>query len=112
MIRGETVTLISPAAPGVDAFGDELTGWQPGVSVGNVLVAPASTDDLAGSLRRDGDRDALTLHFPKTFSGSLRGCRVIVRGVTYRVVGDPQRYTTAMTPGAWDLPVTVERTEG
>jgi hypothetical protein len=112
MIRGETVTVIRPAVGGVDAFGDELTGWQPGVPVGNVLVAPAATDDLNGSLRRDGDRDALTLHFPKTFEGGLRGCRVIVRGVTYRVVGDPQRYTTAMTPGAWDLPVTVERTEG
>lgn len=112
MIHGETVTLIRPVDAGLDVFGDELTGWQPGVPVGNVLVAPASTDDLNGSLRRDGDRDALTLHFPKTFSGSLRGCRVIVRGVTYRVVGDPQRYTAAMTPGAWDLPVSVERTEG
>lgn len=112
MIRGETVTLIRPADAGLDAFGDELTEWQPGVPVGNVLVAPASTDDLNGSLRRDGDRDTLTLHFPKTHEGNLRGCRVIVRGVTYRVIGDPQRYTSSMTPGAWDLPVTVERTEG
>ena len=90
MIRGETVTLIRPAEAGLDAFGDPLTEWQPGVPVGNVLVAPASTDDLNGSLRRDGDRDS----------------------VTYRVIGDPQRYTASLTPGAWDLPVTVERTEG
>lgn len=112
MIRGETVTLIRPAPGGVDALGDEVTVWEPGVPVGNVLVAPAATDDLTGHTRVDGDRDSLTLHFPKTFMGGLRGCRVVVRGVTYRVVGDPQRYTPAMTPGSWDLPVTVERTEG
>ena len=34
------------------------------------------------------------------------------RGDTYRIGGDPQRLTEANGPGAWTMPVEVERVDG
>lgn len=77
-----------------------------------VLVAPGSTADLDAS-RPNGAQVALTLHFPKTWSGvSLKGAHVTVRGRRYRVVGDPQPYTAANTPGRFNMPVEVEAVDG
>ena len=77
-----------------------------------VLVAPGSTADLDAS-RPNGAQVALTLHFPKAWSGApLKGALVTVRGRRYRVVGDPQPYTTANTPGRFNMPVEVEAVDG
>lgn len=111
MIYGETVTVTTFTHSGWDEF-NEPVGEACEILVKNVLVAPASTTDLSGNLRPHGDRVALELHFPKSFTASLRGARVTVRGATYAVVGDPQPYTQANTPGDWWLPVHVERVDG
>lgn len=77
-----------------------------------VLVAPGSTADLDAS-RPNGAQVALTLHFPKTWSGApLKGAHITVRGRRYRVVGDPQPYTAANTPGRFNMPVEVEAVDG
>ena len=62
--------------------------------------------------RPDGTEVAYTLCFPKSFTASLKGCRVNVRGTEYRVIGDPQRYDPENTPGDWNLTVEVGRTDG
>lgn len=75
------------------------------------LVAPGSSADLDAS-RPSGVSVAMTLHFPKTWERSLRGATVEVRGKSYRVVGDPQPYTAANVPGAYNMPVEVEAVDG
>lgn len=75
------------------------------------VVCPGATSDMDAT-RPEGVAVAYTLHFPKTYAGSLRGCSVEVRGTRYDVVGDPQRTTDAATPGPFDMAVEVTRADG
>ncbi|OUN47316.1 hypothetical protein B5G20_04950 [Collinsella sp. An7] len=110
LLTGETVTVLTPTVS-YDAHGDRSVAWAD-TEVGNVLVAPSSTADVEDTTRPDGTRASFTLGFPKTFTASLRGCHVIVRGVECAVVGDPQPYTAANVPGAWNYTAEVERVNG
>lgn len=108
--HGETVRVLTPVAS-VDADGDETREWLE-AEVPGVLVAPGTSANDAADANPHRVRSALTLHFPKGFGASLRGCRVEVRGVAYEVVGDPAPYCEADTPGPWCMPVEVRRVQG
>ena len=111
MITGRTVTVVLRVENGRDAF--NMPVWDEAAQdVDNVLVAPASTEDLAGLGRPDGDETVIVAHFPKTWSGSLRGAVLVVDGRRFEVVGDPQPYMAANTPGAWNRPVHARLVEG
>lgn len=109
-IRGEDVIVVRRERVGT------LPGNTPEYAdvetpVKNVLVAPGPREDLPD--RVDGTKIVFNLHFPKTFQGSLRNASVKVRGGdALPVIGDPQPYTGANTPGAWNMPVEVERADG
>lgn len=111
-MKGEEVTVLHFVADGVDELGAPTGSWITEAIVGDVLVAPASTTDLTGSIRPDGDRVDLTVHMPRTYNAALRGRRMVVRGVTYEVVGAPQAYIAANTPTRWDRPVSLKLVEG
>lgn len=107
MIRGETVTVIRPVDGAEDRFGNATVASTTSETVDNVLVAPGGTSDL-DEARPDGADVTLALHFPKSYTSSLRGCSVVLtatRAGTYRVVGDPQPYMDANTPTAWNREV-------
>jgi len=111
VITGETVTVYTWAVTGEDGYNMPVV-TETQATVGNVLVAPGPRSDL-GAERPDADRIAWTLHFPKTFTGSLAGARVSVRGgEPLEVVGDPQPYTDANTPGDWNRPVELLGVDG
>lgn len=110
LIAGEAVTVRTPTV-GYDEHMDEVVEWQE-TTVANVVVTPGATSDVLDSTRPDGTRVAFTLGFPKTFTASLRGCRVIVRGIECAVIGDPQPYTPGNVPGAWNYTAEVERVDG
>lgn len=113
MIRGVTVTVKAPVYGEPDRFGD-LTKTYTESQVGNVLVSPGSTSLLDAS-RPEGARVAYTLHFPKTFTGSLEGCIVTLPSPwagDYRVIGDPRPYIDANTPTEWHTPAEVEAAHG
>ena len=112
MIRGETVTVITRAVTGQDSKGNDVYG-ETRTDVSDVLVAPGPRTDLPVVDHPEGTVIAFNLHFPKSFTGSLRGAQVIVRGSDpLDVVGDPQPYTNANTPGKWNRPVEVKRGDG
>ena len=110
LISGEAVTVRTPAI-GYDEHMEEVVTWDE-ATVANVVVTPGATSDVLDSTRPDGTRVAFTLGFPKTFTDSLRGCRVLVRGVECAVIGDPQPYAADNTPGAWNYTAEVERVDG
>lgn len=111
-MRGETVVVRRPTAGGVDPFGSPSVVWVEEV-VEDVLVAPGPRNDADGAIRPDGKIIAWTLHFPKTFNESLKGCEVRVRGEVPRpVVGDPKPYTLKNTPTRWWMPVELEGVDG
>lgn len=112
MIQGEKVTVYKPVEGEADAYGVPSIEWRFKGTVENVLVAPAGTSDLEPGMRSDGDSVTLTLHFPKAFTESLRGMRIVVREKTWQVIGDPQTYSDQNVPGEWNRPVTVRLVEG
>ena len=116
MISGEPVTVLSPVGAGEDEYGQPVREWLE-AQVDDVLVCGPSTEDIGSGLRTDsgrpdGDAVSLTLHFPKAFAASLRGCRVALRGKTFDVLGDPVALTDANVPGMWDRAVPVRLVEG
>jgi hypothetical protein len=122
VIRGVEVTVKTPSrkyttdtppVPVSDRFGNAVYEYA-SQTVANVLVSPGATNDLEAS-RPEGVTVAYTLHFPKTFNGSLEGCIVTLPAPwagDYRVIGDPRSYIDANCPTPWHTPVEVERAHG
>lgn len=109
LISGEAVTVLTPTETR-DELGEPTTGAPIETPV-SVLVVPGATSDL-DSTRPEGVEVTYTLHFPKTWTDSLEGCSVRVRGEVFDVVGDPKAYTAENTPGEWNRPVEVTRAHG
>lgn len=113
MIQGTTVTLVRKSISGYDRFGNaEYAEMEE--TVNNVLVAPGATNDLEAS-RPEGVDVAYSLHFPKTYTGDLEGCKVTLPAPwegTYRVIGKPGQYMDINTPTQWHMPVEVEVAHG
>ena len=110
MFRGETVIVKIPTTK-YDDDRNPVTTWTE-EQVSNVLVAPGITNEMSGSNRPDGVIVAFTLSFPKTFKSSLRGCEVVVREESYKVIGDPQPPTVENCPTSWWMTAEVERNDG
>lgn len=107
-MRGRTVTVFRPVEAGRDAFNAAVVDWVP-EAVPNVLFAPMSTADL-GEERPNGEESRLRLHFPGSYTASLRGCRVEAMGKLWAVVGDPLRIPDSPLP--WDREVEAVRVDG
>ena len=113
MISGTTVTVLTPYENGTDRFNNVVYGMT-GADVDDVLIAPGATE-LLEAKRPEGAKVEFTLHFPKTFTGSLEGCEVELPapwGGRYKVVGNPQPYMDENTPTRWHMPVEVEAAHG
>lgn len=110
LLTGETVTVIRPNDT-LDELGEPIEGEPTRTEVSPVLVTPGGTEDMAAS-RPEGITVALTLGFPKTFTDSLRGCSVEVRGKTYKVIGDPEPLTPENISGEFNYTVEVTRNDG
>ena len=110
LIAGESVTVRTPTV-GYDEHMEEVTTWED-ATVENVVVTPGATSDVLDSTRPDGTRVAFTLGFPKSFTATLRGCRVLVRGIECAVIGDPQPHTAGNVPGPWNYTAEVEAVDG
>lgn len=116
MISGATVTVKRPGEPSTDRLGNVVPGKPTTETVDDVLIAAPTVDDMEAA-RANGVTLAYTLHFPKPYARSLRGCTVVLpepwdNGKGYRVVGDPRPYMDANTPTRWHMPVNVEAADG
>ena len=109
LIPTEAVAVIRPTVER-DDLGEPVEAGASREEV-RCVVCPGATSDMDAT-RPEGVTVAYTLHFPKAYAGSLRGCSVEVRGEAYRVIGDPQRTTGAATPGPFDMAVEVTRADG
>lgn len=116
MIKGVAVTVMFPTYGDADRFGNAQVSYEDEdcQTVPNVLVAPGTTTDLEAA-RPEGAQVYYTLHFPKSFTGDLEGCKVVLPppwSGTYDVLGIPGKYIDADTPTAWDMPVQVGLAHG
>lgn len=111
LLSGVEVAVERPGEPSTDAHGNQVPGAASTETIENVLTQPGSTADLDSS-RPEGVSVDMTFHFPKGYTGSLKGCRIVYGGRAYRVIGDPQPYLDALTPGEWNRPVETEAVDG
>lgn len=88
----ESVQVICYTTSGVDSLGNDVKVAGGPLTVGGVLVVPGAQAEPGGGNRPDGMDIAYTLYFPKSFTGSLDGCDVVVRGERCRVKGHVDRY--------------------
>ena len=111
LIKGEDVTVIYFQEVSKNPFGESERS-ETSELVHDVLVIPGATSDGVTQIRDEGVQVLYTLHFPKTFTRSLKDAQIKVRGITTHVVGDPDHYTLENTPGKWWMPVQVRRYDG
>lgn len=118
MIHGEDVLVIrveKKLPP--DAFGEPIELEYNPERV-YVIVDPSTSNDSASGAEVDSDGRnqsadiTFVLHFPKTYTESLKDAMVIVRGIRCRVIGDPQPYTSENCPGKYNRPVRVRVIHG
>lgn len=95
------VTLVRRTRTGRDESGAPTYSETREVVAGCLLEPVSTADEMEA--RRAGDSVTAHLHLPKTYTASVAGCDVITPdGRTWRVVGDPQPYMDANTPGPWN----------
>lgn len=108
-----TVTLMSKAQNGVDAF-NHPTYRETEVSVADVLVGEPSTEDVTNAYTTYGARLAYTLAIPKGDENVWENATVILPepfSGTYHVVGIPTAGIEANIPLRWNKKVRLERYE-
>lgn len=99
---GEPVTILAPTVT-YDENKDEIETFAE-TSVGNVLFGKPSTEQLEDAMRLFGVHAEYVLGIPKTFTASLRGCKVYRPrdGKTYTIAGDPQPLPPELCPTPWN----------
>ena len=110
MIRGIDVILYERQKTGVDGFGRPTYKENP-VTVRNVLVTPASPQEIIDELNLSGKRLEYTLSIPKGDAHTWNGATVEFFGRRWRVIGLPQEWIEDMVPLAWNKKIKVERIE-
>ena len=104
------MTLYQRTKSGKDGFLAPTYTETP-VQVPNVLVTPATMDDVVSSLQLFGRRMAYELCIPKGDTHSWENCRVDFFGESFRVYTPVEEYIEANVPLKWNRKVRVERFE-
>ena len=101
MIKGITVTLYEKKRIDTDAFGNPVYSEIP-VKIKNVLVAPASTEEVLDSLRLTGKRAVHNIAIPKRDKHQWQDNRVDFFGCSWQVIGFPQEGIEENIPLSWN----------
>lgn len=110
MIKGITVTLRVKTKVGEDPFRAPIYEYSD-VDVENVLVAPASTDDIVTTQDLTGKKAVYTLAIPKGDTHNWENTTVKFFGREWRTLGFPMEGIEANIPLDWNKKVMVERYE-
>lgn len=106
-IKGITVELIQKIVTGEDPFGAPIYTKKP-ILVENVLIAPASSDDIINSQNLYGKKAVYMLGIPKGDTNDWEGNEVKFFNQTFRVFGKVSQGIEEMIPLEWNKKVMVE----
>ena len=110
-IKGITVSLVSRVQNGTDDFGKPIYEDATPVDVSNVLVSPATSEDVINELSLSGKHLVYKLAIPKGDTHDWVDAKVLFFDTTFKVVGIPQGGIEDMIPLEWNKKVNVERYE-
>ena len=109
-IKGITVVLHDVAITGEDPFGDPIEEEIEEV-VDNVLVAPASSQEILDTVNLYGKKAVYTLAIPKGDMHDWKDKQVTFFGQDFKTFGIPLEGIECDIPLMWNKKVTVEKYE-
>lgn len=109
-IHGIPITLIDKQVISVDPFGSPVVK-DVEILVDNVLVAPATTDDVTSQMSLTGKKISYTLGIPKVDMHDWENKEVRFFGKRWKTVGIPLDGIEELIPLEWNKKVMVERYE-
>lgn len=108
LIKGIPVILHAKAVSGEDAFRNPIYTEEP-VTVNNVLVSPAGTDDVVGDVQLEGKKAIYELSIPKDDAHIWEDSTVEFFGQKWKTFGFCTQYIPTLVPLDWDRKIKVER---
>ena len=109
-IHGIQITLIDKQVVSVDPFGSPVVK-DVEILVDNVLVAPATTEDVTSQMSLTGKKISYTIGIPKGDLHDWEEKEVRFFGKRWKTVGLPLEGIESMMPLEWNKKVMVERYE-
>ena len=110
-IAGQTISLIELTEAGTDELGNAIY-TENTVNVDDVLIAPASAQEIVDTLTLYGKKVIYKLGIPKGDAHSWEaGNEVRFFGERFRIIAAPTQGIEAMIPLRWHKIVQVERIE-
>lgn len=109
-LKGMPVTLVGKTVTGKNPFGEAIT-IDFDIEVDNVLIAPASTEDITSQLSLTGKKIVYTLAIPKGDTNDWVDKEVRFFGRRFRTVGMPLEGIEELIPMGWNRKVQVENYE-
>lgn len=100
-IKGITVTLINEIESGKDGFGKPVY-TEKRESVENVLVAPASVQEMTDTLNTIGKKAVYNIAIPKEDNHVWKDQKVEFFNQVWQVIGFPQRGIDDNIPLEWN----------
>lgn len=111
---GETVQVLDGSVTGRDSYGDDQRTYPVKATYDNVAVWPADGNGTGGNEFQDG-RDTVTIGLVVSLPDGADiqpTDRVIARGQTWEVQGQPGEYASPLTGWRPGLPVALRRITG
>lgn len=108
MIKGMTVILLNKVQVGTDGFNHPIYDYEE-LEVEDVLVAPASSDDIVTAQDLTGKKAVYTLGIPKGDTHDWTDAKVKFFGQEWKTFGIPLEGIEENIPLRWHKKVMVER---
>ena len=109
-IHGIQITLIDKQVVSTDPFGSPVVK-DVEITIDNVIVAPATTEDVTSQMSVTGKKISYTLGIPKGDTNDWENKEVRFFGKRWRTVGIPLEGIEDLIPLEWNRKVMVERYE-
>ena len=109
-IHGIPITLIDKQVISIDPFGSPVVK-DVEITIDNVIVAPATTEDVTSQMSVTGKKISYTLGIPKGDTNDWENKEVRFFGKRWKTVGIPLEGIESMIPLEWNKKVMVERYE-
>ena len=109
-IHGIPITLIDKQVVSTDPFGSPVVK-DVEITIDNVIVAPATTDDVTSQMSLTSKKISYTLGIPKGDANDWENKEVRFFGKRWKTVGIPLEGIEELIPLEWNKKVMVERYE-
>lgn len=110
-MRGITVTIHPKVDGQLNSIGEATYSYGTDIQVENVLVAPASADEVLEADNLYGKKAVYTLGIPKGDTNDWQDQWVSFFGLDWQTFGIPLEGIDSLVPTAWNKKVTVMRRE-